>query len=127
MESNSTIKVKIVQTAKIPLGYETNPPIRKTVVLRAMTRLKSVVHFLALQGSCGFSPPFQTFQFAKNGVCVHPKIFVDQDDEDRVFTMRNVPGEGDCMFLAVALAAATSMGLGGRETDGGTSVSPVVT
>ncbi|KAL3920993.1 MAG: hypothetical protein SGARI_006796, partial [Bacillariaceae sp.] len=29
--------------------------------------------------------------------------------------MRNVPGEGDCMFLAVALAAATSMGLGGND------------
>eukprot|EP00546_Thalassionema_frauenfeldii_P009851 CAMPEP_0178918124 /NCGR_PEP_ID=MMETSP0786-20121207/13648_1 /TAXON_ID=186022 /ORGANISM="Thalassionema frauenfeldii, Strain CCMP 1798" /LENGTH=190 /DNA_ID=CAMNT_0020591791 /DNA_START=151 /DNA_END=723 /DNA_ORIENTATION=+ len=26
--------------------------------------------------------------------------------------MRNVPGEGDCMFLATALAAAASMGLG---------------
>jgi len=30
------------------------------------------------------------------------------------FTMRNVPGEGDCMFLAVALATSTSMGLGGN-------------
>ncbi|KAL3910959.1 MAG: hypothetical protein SGILL_007476 [Bacillariaceae sp.] len=29
--------------------------------------------------------------------------------------MRNVPGDGDCMFLAVALAAATSMGLGGND------------
>eukprot|EP01083_Nonionella_stella_P271900 921831_1 len=28
--------------------------------------------------------------------------------------MRNVPGEGDCMFLAVALATSTSMGLGGN-------------
>ncbi|OEU17254.1 hypothetical protein FRACYDRAFT_184839 [Fragilariopsis cylindrus CCMP1102] len=31
---------------------------------------------------------------------------------DKYFTMRNVPGDGDCMFLAVALAAATSTGLG---------------
>ena len=29
--------------------------------------------------------------------------------------MRNVPGEGDCMFLAVALAAATSSGMGGND------------
>jgi hypothetical protein len=29
--------------------------------------------------------------------------------------MRNVPGEGDCMFLAVALATSTSMGLGGND------------
>lgn len=29
--------------------------------------------------------------------------------------MRNVPGSGDCMFLAVALATATSMGLGGND------------
>jgi len=31
------------------------------------------------------------------------------------FNMRNVPGEGDCMFLAVALATSTSMGLGGNN------------
>ena len=31
------------------------------------------------------------------------------------FTMRNVPGDGDCMFLAVALASLTSMGLGGSD------------
>eukprot|EP00586_Coscinodiscus_wailesii_P014068 CAMPEP_0172505340 /NCGR_PEP_ID=MMETSP1066-20121228/185597_1 /TAXON_ID=671091 /ORGANISM="Coscinodiscus wailesii, Strain CCMP2513" /LENGTH=178 /DNA_ID=CAMNT_0013281909 /DNA_START=285 /DNA_END=818 /DNA_ORIENTATION=+ len=30
--------------------------------------------------------------------------------------MRNVPGEGDCMFLAVALATSTSMGLGGNDS-----------
>ncbi len=29
--------------------------------------------------------------------------------------MRNVPGDGDCMFLAVALATSTSMGLGGND------------
>ncbi|VEU43200.1 unnamed protein product [Pseudo-nitzschia multistriata] len=29
--------------------------------------------------------------------------------------MRNVAGDGDCMFLAVALASATSMGLGGSD------------
>lgn len=29
--------------------------------------------------------------------------------------MRNVPGTGDCMFLAVALAAFASMGLGGND------------
>ena len=30
----------------------------------------------------------------------------------RYFTMRNVPGDGDCMFQAIALGAATSLGLG---------------
>lgn len=29
--------------------------------------------------------------------------------------MKNVPGEGDCMFLAVALATLTSVGLGGND------------
>ena len=29
----------------------------------------------------------------------------------KVFTMRNVPGDGDCIFLAVALATAAAMGL----------------
>lgn len=31
------------------------------------------------------------------------------------FTLKNVPGDGDCMFLAVALATSTSMGLGGNN------------
>ncbi|KAG7368327.1 OTU-like cysteine protease [Nitzschia inconspicua] len=68
-------------------------------------------------------PPltFQEFEFAPNGVCVFPQYFVEysHDSETTVaqkyFTMRNVPGDGDCMFLAVALAAATSMGLGAND------------
>lgn len=72
-----------------------------------------------------------TFEYAPNGVCVDPELFAvddgggggdddnDQsegsDDHKKYFTMRNVPGNGDCMFLAVALAAATSMGLGGND------------
>mmetsp|Transcript_15248 Transcript_15248/g.28497 ORF Transcript_15248/g.28497 Transcript_15248/m.28497 type:complete len:317 (-) Transcript_15248:324-1274(-) len=83
-------------------------------------------------------PPlsFQEFRFAPNGVCVYPQYFVEyskgtsekQDDKNKhnsdnqdsakpnkYFTMKNVPGDGDCMFLAVALAAATSMGLGGND------------
>ena len=34
-----------------------------------------------------------------------PKLFVTNDEHQQHFTMQNVPGEGDCMFLAVALAA----------------------
>ena len=81
--------------------------------------------------------PFQDFKFAPNNVCISPQYFVavreqQHGGEARVgnsnttevgnkpsysyFTMRNVPGDGDCMFLAVALAAATSMGLGGSNT-----------
>eukprot|EP00980_Cylindrotheca_fusiformis_P014843 scaffold4049_cov76-Cylindrotheca_fusiformis.AAC.4 len=58
-----------------------------------------------------------SFQFAPNGVCVSPKWFVVVNDKKKkkYFTLRNVPGDGDCMFLAVALAAATSMGLGGNN------------
>ena len=60
------------------------------------------------------------FEYAPNGVCMDPGLFVlDEKSEDKenkkYFTMRNVPGNGDCMFLAVALAAATSMGLGGND------------
>lgn len=54
---------------------------------------------------------YQQFIFAPNDVCISPKYFVDSSTQ-QVFTMRNVPGEGDCMFLATALAAAASMGLG---------------
>mmetsp|Transcript_43500 Transcript_43500/g.90557 ORF Transcript_43500/g.90557 Transcript_43500/m.90557 type:complete len:309 (+) Transcript_43500:112-1038(+) len=74
--------------------------------------------------------PFQNFKFAPNSVCVSPQYFVERREDSEndknangtgrmqnydYFTMRNVPGDGDCMFLAVALAAATSMGLGGSN------------
>jgi len=81
--------------------------------------------------------PFQNFKFAPNNVCISPQYFVAVREDRRgeeisngisnateignneqrlsYFTMRNVPGDGDCMFLAVALAAATSMGLGGSN------------
>jgi len=81
------------------------------------------------------STSFSSFQFASNGVAVRPRYFVDPNaieetandplgisdpnqyprgendrrytKRHRTFTMRNVPGEGDCMFLAVALATLT--------------------
>ncbi len=63
--------------------------------------------------------PFQKFVFAPNNVCVLPKSFYSPMNGNETgsleFTMRNVPGEGDCMFLAVALATSTSMGLGGNN------------
>ncbi len=78
--------------------------------------------------------PFRDFKFAPNNVCISPQYFVatredgeetnnqsfnytdiDNGPDQCYFTMRNVPGDGDCMFLAVALAAATSMGLGGSN------------
>jgi hypothetical protein len=51
-----------------------------------------------------------------NGTCIDPNLFVTDDptsNEDQqklgtCFTMQNVPGDGDCMFLAVALAATIS-------------------
>ncbi|EEC44660.1 predicted protein [Phaeodactylum tricornutum CCAP 1055/1] len=57
---------------------------------------------------------FTSFRFAANGVCISPARFVDVD-RPQTFTMKNVPGEGDCMFLAVALATLASMGLGGND------------
>ena len=66
-------------------------------------------------------PPFQRFTFAPNNVCIKPQHFVATKEDvigefqNLEFTMRNVPGEGDCMFLAVALATSTSMGLGGND------------
>lgn len=88
--------------------------------------------------------PFQRFSFAPNGVCINPSAFfcdnhVNSNETNRKkdsnkinnnnevsaqsasvnesleFTMRNVPGDGDCMFLAVALATSTSMGLGANN------------
>lgn len=73
------------------------------------------------------TPPFGRFVFAENDVCVKPSVFVctdssvanDGDDEPKEvkkFRMRNVPGNGDCMFQAVALCTSTSMGLGGNAS-----------
>mmetsp|Transcript_8355 Transcript_8355/g.12571 ORF Transcript_8355/g.12571 Transcript_8355/m.12571 type:complete len:351 (+) Transcript_8355:118-1170(+) len=73
--------------------------------------------------------PFRKFCFAPNSVCTNPDTFycpdldLNDDDNDDTkantkileFKMRNVPGDGDCMFLAVALATSTSMGLGGNN------------
>ena len=36
-------------------------------------------------------------------------------NNNKIFTLRNVPGTGDCMFQAVILASLTSMGLGGNH------------
>jgi hypothetical protein len=44
-------------------------------------------------------------------VCIQKHFWHDE----RKFTMRNVPGEGDCMFLAVALSTLAPMGLGGND------------
>ena len=79
-------------------------------------------------------PPlsFEQFTFASNGVCINPATFVQQlpieagisssaeetsspSTTARTFTLRNVPGTGDCMFQAVVLASLTSMGLGGND------------
>jgi OTU-like cysteine protease len=74
---------------------------------------------------------FRSFRLASNGVCIHPRYFQDVTEHQptgppppppqattsthisgrkQLFTMINVPGDGDCMFLAVALAATNSMG-----------------
>jgi hypothetical protein len=47
-------------------------------------------------------------EFDAQGVCTSPRYFRQKDER---FTLRNVPGDGDCMFLAVALATQLSMGL----------------
>lgn len=57
---------------------------------------------------------FHTFHFAPNGVCISPQFFVDTTTQTK-FTMKNVPGKGDCMFLAVALASLCSVGLGAND------------
>lgn len=61
------------------------------------------------------SNTFQTFSFAPNGVCISPQYFCDSSSHHQCFTMKNVPGKGDCMFLAVALASLCSVGLGAND------------
>eukprot|EP00929_Paragymnodinium_shiwhaense_P086670 TRINITY_DN47143_c0_g1_i1.p1 TRINITY_DN47143_c0_g1~~TRINITY_DN47143_c0_g1_i1.p1 ORF type:complete len:302 (+),score=49.36 TRINITY_DN47143_c0_g1_i1:170-1075(+) len=74
------------------------------------------------------SPRLQKFYFDQNGWCVSPSSFhavlprrSKQHSQKKTmrFVMRNVPGEGDCMFLAVAMATAASMGLAARTRTNG--------
>lgn len=65
------------------------------------------------------STTWSTFRFASNGVCVEPRRFAytssPTDRKPETFTLRNVPGQGDCMFQAVALASFASVGLGANN------------
>ena len=90
---------------------------------------KTTVAFSANSAPVVRAIPFRDFKYASNNVCISPQYFVEAreaggdsnsteigtNSDYSYFTMRNVPGDGDCMFLAVALAAATSMGLGGSN------------
>lgn len=71
---------------------------------------------------------FKHFRFDSKGWCVSPATVhaVVSDGPGAGtkcrrlgFSVRNVPGEGDCMFLAVALATAVSMGLASRTRTNG--------
>ena len=103
--------------------------VSKVLLLVYCINTKRTAAFSANQYQKPKEIPFKDFEFAKNNVCISPQYFVavredrrnvssTEDDNEpsySYFTMRNVPGDGDCMFLAVALAAATSMGLGGSN------------
>jgi hypothetical protein len=83
--------------------------------MRTIPLLLLVLSVLTSAGVFSFTPKshsptaFARFGFAENGVCKNPRYFVTA--QNLKFTMRNVPGDGDCMFLAVALATLISMGL----------------
>lgn len=80
---------------------------------RHLQYFKVTCMVLLLQIYLAFSLiPFAEFRFAPNDVCVYPRYLYT---ETQKFTLRNVPGQGDCMFLAVALATLTSMGMGGNQ------------
>ena len=82
--------------------------------------LVSCTWYFKLQSRALALVPFQRFAFAPNNVCIKPRSFhafqkmENGTSQTLEFTMRNVPGEGDCMFLAVSLATCTSYGLGGN-------------
>lgn len=80
-----------------------------TMILLLVTLL--LLHSSTIHSFSTKPTQFQQFVFGSNGVCLEPSLFVDIES-NRKFTMRNVPGDGDCMFQAAALAAATSWGLG---------------
>jgi hypothetical protein len=81
----------------------------------SLVNMKPLTYILFLFCSClPYASAFsiRSFSFAPNGVCVSPLYFVTQEQK---FTMKNVPGKGDCMFLAVALASLCSVGLGAND------------
>jgi hypothetical protein len=90
--------------------------IKQTVLFIFWTALLSNVDAFSAQTLF----PFQRFTFAPNNVCTNPNSFYSTKTANGTlqhldFTMRNVPGEGDCIFQAVALATSTSLGMGGNN------------
>ena len=70
------------------------------------------------------SPPFLSFEFdPTTGICRNPASFrysssadskdtksSEKDNESQFFVLRNVPGDGDCIFHAVLSSVFISMG-----------------
>lgn len=100
-----------------PISYSSSRMIQRYFLFLTVIITTPVVKTLS-------SFAFRRFNFAQNDVCLRPHSFYTSESvksptgaiQKIEFSMRNVPGEGDCMFLAVALATSTSMGLGGNDS-----------
>lgn len=80
----------------------------------------AIVVLALIAPASAFSAPkfaFQTFVFDEaTGICRRPSSFhynKDNEDasQDQYFVMRNVPGDGDCVFHAVLSSVFISMGM----------------
>ncbi|KAL7440326.1 hypothetical protein ACHAXH_004562, partial [Discostella pseudostelligera] len=72
--------------------------------------------------SCTAKCDFQSFEFdPSTGICRRPASFqyIDEMDgeDDQYFVLRNVPGNGDCVFNAVLSSVFISMGMLNPDSD----------
>lgn len=84
-------------------------------LLLLLTRLESIASFSQRQNERSPTPKykFHSFEFDHLGFCRKPSFFqhTEHGKDTQVFVMKNVSGDGDCVFQAVISASLVSMGM----------------
>ena len=78
-----------------------------------MMLLQSVASFSIPSPTPSAKFEFRSFDFDSSQICRTPSSFhfIDDDKETQYFVLRNVQGDGDCVFQAVLCSVFVSMGM----------------
>ena len=77
-----------------------------------MMLLQSVASFSIPSPTPSAKFEFRSFDFDSSQICRTPSSFhIDDDEETQYFVLRNVQGDGDCVFQAVLCSVFVSMGM----------------